>query len=124
DSQTTFIVVVTNEQGCTDTAEVTVRFGNPSCEEPYLFVPNTFTPNGDGLNDHLFVRGLFIEEMLFIVYDRWGMEVFRTLTKQEGWDGTYKGTPLSTDVFGYYLEVTCGDGRHFSKKGNVTLLRN
>ncbi len=124
DSQTTFMVVVTNEQGCTDTAEVTVRFGNPSCEEPYLFVPNTFTPNGDGLNDRLFVRGLFIEEMIFIVYDRWGMEVFRTVNKQEGWDGTYKGTPLSTDVFGYYLEVTCGDGRHFAKKGNVTLLRN
>lgn len=121
---TTYRVTVTDDQGCTGTAEVSVRLASAICEDPYIFVPNTFTPNADQLNDRLYVRGNFIDELYFIIYDRWGNEVFRTRDKEEGWDGTYQGKLMSSGVFGYYLEARCYDGNVFVRKGNVTLLRN
>lgn len=124
EAPTTYQVTVTDQQGCTAVAEVGVRLASAICEDPYIFVPNTFTPNGDALNDRLYVRGNFIDELYFIVYDRWGNEVFRTRDKEEGWDGTYQGKLMSSGVFGYYLEARCYDGNVFVRKGNVTLLRN
>lgn len=121
---TTYTVVATDFWGCTGSADVTVRIASAICEDPYIFVPNTFTPNSDNLNDRLFVRGHYIDVLYFIVYDRWGNEVFRTYDKDIGWDGTYKGTALNTDVFGYYLEARCFGGEIYRTKGNVTLLRN
>lgn len=124
DSISTYYVYVTDEAGCRGMDSVLVRYASQICDDPYIFVPNTFTPNGDGKNDLLFARGPFIDEVVFIIYNRWGNEVFRTRDKRIGWDGTYKGEPLSSDVFGYYLEVKCHDGETFTKKGNVTLLQN
>lgn len=124
DSISTFYIYVTDEAGCRGLDSVLVRYASQICDDPYIFVPNTFTPNGDGVNDLLFARGPFIDEILFIIYNRWGNEVFRTRDKRVGWDGTYQGSALSSDVFGYYLEVKCHDGESFSKKGNVTLLQN
>ena len=121
---TTYTVVVTDDSGCTASADVLVRLATTICEAPYIFVPNTFTPNGDGLNDILLVRGPFVDELLFIIYDRWGNEVFRSTDRNEGWDGTFQGQALGNDVFGYYLEARCFDGELFNLKGNVTLLRN
>ena len=124
DSTTTYTVIVTDMQGCTGSDQVTVRLAIPICEDPYIFVPNTFTPNNDGNNDVLFVRGGFIDEMWFIIHDRWGNQVFESRDPDLGWDGRYQGQLLSTDVFGYYLEVRCFNGETFTHRGNVTLLRN
>lgn len=121
---TSYKVLVTDSYGCTNTTEVLVRLATTICKSPYIFVPNTFTPNGDGLNDLLFVRGPFVDELLFIIYDRWGNEVFRTTDRDHGWDGKFRGQILGNDVFGFYLEARCFDGELFKQKGNVTLLRN
>lgn len=121
---TTYSVTVTDAAGCTATTQVLVRLATTICEAPYIFVPNTFTPNDDGLNDLLFVRGPFVDELLFIIYDRWGNEVFKSTDPEQGWDGTFRGQILGNDVFGYYLEARCFDGEIFRLKGNVTLLRN
>jgi gliding motility-associated-like protein len=86
-------------------------------------VPNAFSPNNDGKNDVLYVRGNFIQTMYFTVYDRWGQKMFETRNQNEGWDGTYKGKKLDPAVFGWYVEGTCEVGEKFFKKGNVTLLR-
>ena len=119
---TTYTVQVTNQANCTNEASLTI-FVNPTfCEEPYIFVPSAFTPNGDGENDVLYVRGVFIDELEFIIYDRWGDKVFETRSQEIGWDGTRNGKQLSSGVFGYYLRVVCSNGEIFRKQGNITLI--
>lgn len=120
---TTYRVKVTDAQGCSATALVTVVVRAPECREPFIYVPNGFSPNGDGRNDVLFVRGTGIDELYFVVYDRWGEKVFETTSQDIGWDGRFRGKTLNSDVFGYYLRVRCFNGEDFFKKGNVTLLR-
>ena len=69
------------------------------------------------------MRGNFIREVYFTVYDRWGQQVFETRDIGTGWDGTFNGTKLDPAVFGWYVEGTCAAGEKFFKKGNVTILR-
>ena len=88
-----------------------------------IFIPNVFSPNSDGNNDVLYVRSNHIEELTFIVYNRWGEKVFESKDISYGWDGRYKGEKLNPAVFVYYVEGTFSDGVPFSKKGNVTLVR-
>ena len=88
-----------------------------------LFIPDAFSPNSDGNNDKLFVRGNNIQELYFAVYDRWGEKVFETIDKNNGWDGTYKGNQLSGAVFVYYCMGKYMDGVEFKQKGDVTLVR-
>ena len=93
------------------------------CEDPYIFVPNAFSPNGDGLNDILYVRGNVLEKVDFAIYDRWGEKLFETKDKNIGWDGTFRGKPCSPDVYVYYLDANCIGGERYQHKGNVTLIR-
>lgn len=120
---TIYTVKVTDFNGCTgtDTVQVTVR--QPECDMPYIFIPNAFTPNGDGNNDVLYVRGVIIDEMQLLIYNRWGEKVFESNIQSSGWDGTFKNKELPPDVYGYYLFVRCENGDTLTKKGNITLLR-
>ncbi|NBW72595.1 MAG: gliding motility-associated C-terminal domain-containing protein [Flavobacteriia bacterium] len=93
------------------------------CEEPYVFIPNAFSPNGDDNNDVLLVRGIFIEKMIFRIFDRWGELVFESENPQIGWDGTFRGKKLDPDVYDFYLDVTCYNGLKSITKGNVTLMK-
>jgi len=93
-----------------------------SCES-ILFVPNIFSPNGDGQNDILFVRGEYIQEIIFRIYDRWGEKIFESNDINNGWDGNYKGKPLAVGVYTYYVKVKLNDGNDDIKKGNVSLVR-
>ncbi len=120
---TTYTVTVTDDRGCTSTAEVTIYLKMFLCEEPFLFIPNAFTPDGDGMNDIFRIRGNSITDVYLIVYNRWGEKVFETRDLETGWDGTFRGKQLPPDVFGYYLEIVCFGGEEFRKKGNVTLIR-
>lgn len=122
-STTDYVIVVTDEYGCrkTDTVHIFVR--DVICEEPYVFVPNAFSPNGDGKNDVLYVRGEVITSVKFEVFDRWGEKVFSTTSLADGWNGIFRGEPCEPGVYDYYLEVTCMGQKQFFKKGNVTLLR-
>jgi gliding motility-associated-like protein len=120
---TTYTVNVTDNNGCKVEKDVTVYILYTPCSSTNLYVPNAFSPNNDGKNDVLYVRGNFIQTMYFTVYDRWGQKMFETRNQNEGWDGTYKGKKLDPAVFGWYVEGTCEVGERFFKKGNVTLLR-
>ena len=120
---TNYVVTVTDENGCQNTAVVTVNIREGFCDFPYIFVPSGFTPNNDGENDVLFVRGEFIETLTFIIYDRWGDKVFETTNLTTGWDGNKNGQALPPGVFGYYLNVTCKNGDTYQRQGNVTLIR-
>lgn len=87
------------------------------------FVPQVFSPNGDGENDILYVRGFKILSLKFIVYNRWGEKVFETTDKNIGWDGNYKGKDAQSSVYVYYLDAEVEDYGRYTQKGNVTLMR-
>jgi gliding motility-associated-like protein len=121
---TTYTVEVTDlATGCRSSASIEVKVKDVICDEPYVYLPNAFTPNGDGLNDVLKVEGFNVEELYMAVYDRWGEKVFETNSLDHGWDGSFRGQTISGDVYGYYLKVKCPGGLEFFKKGNITVLR-
>lgn len=119
----TYNVMITDENGCEANEVVEVRVLQSNCVEPFIFVPNAFTPNGDGINDILYVRGYSVTDVFFIIYNRWGEKVFETDKIDRGWDGRHKDEKICPDVYGYYLEVECFGGERFVKKGNVTVLK-
>ena len=96
---------------------------SPINPENELFIPNIFTPNGDGQNEVFRVRGENIEKLTLLVYNRWGNKVFEGNDPQAAWDGTYNKQPCAEGVYYYVADVTFTDGRTESRKGSVTLLR-
>jgi gliding motility-associated-like protein len=121
---TTFAVRgVRRPSGCMALDTIQIILKDVICGEPLIFLPNAFTPNGDGENDVLFLRSSVVADVYFAIYNRWGEKVFDTHDLATGWDGTYKGEALPPDVFGFYLKATCFDGAEFTKKGNITLIR-
>jgi gliding motility-associated-like protein len=120
---TTYIVTIVDSLGCSRTATITIYVISTDCGGDAVFVPNTFTPNGDGKNDVLYVRSNSITELYFAVYNRWGELVFETRDLHKGWDGTYKGMKVDPAVFAWYVKGTCNTGDEFFKKGNVTIIK-
>ena len=120
---TTYIVEITGELGCVTERSIEVVVTDLECREPFVFIPNAFTPNGDNENDVLYVRGSNVEEVFMTVYNRWGEKMFETNDKSIGWDGTFKNKQLPPDVYGYYMQVKCFNGMEYFKKGNITLIR-
>ena len=88
-----------------------------------LFVAEAFSPNGDGANDVLFVRGNAVAELDFRVYNRWGQKVFESHDVNHGWDGTFNGKQLNSEVFVYYVHATTKYGEVIEIKGDVSLVR-
>lgn len=120
----TYTVAVTDEFGCTLSKQVEVEVEPLICGEPLVFIPNTFTPNGDGKNDVLYVRSGILENFVLRIYNRWGELLFETTSLEKGWNGTFKGKYCEQGVYDYYFEGTCLNGDTFQKRGNVTILYN
>jgi gliding motility-associated-like protein len=112
-------VVAFNPAGCPDTAciDVTVKI------IPGADVPNAFSPNGDGKNDRVFIRGFGIAKISWRIYSRWGELVYFSNDYLQSWDGTFKGKLLPQDVYHYVLDLEFSDGKKAIKKGDITLLR-
>jgi gliding motility-associated-like protein len=112
-------LVATNATGCSDTTctpiDATVEVG--------YSVPNAFTPNGDGVNDRIFVRGFGITKVSLQIFNRWGELVFATTDMNTGWDGYFKGKLQAQDVYHYSAVVEFYTGEKSAKKGDITLLR-
>lgn len=108
-----------NNQGCVDDTCMEVQ----TIIVPDVDVPNAFTPNGDGINDFVRVRGFGIIKMNWQIYNRWGVKVFESSSINNGWDGKYKGTLQPQEVYNYVLSVEFSDGTKYQKKGDITLLR-
>ena len=88
-----------------------------------LGIPTAFTPNGDGLNDVLYVEGSGFEDMVLQIYNRFGELVFETTDKNMGWDGTVNGIKQEIEVYTYYLKVVFVDKSVVQESGNITLLK-
>ena len=86
-------------------------------------VPTGFTPNGDGANDKLFVKGGPFNKMIFRVYNNWGEKIFETTDQTNGWDGTKNGVEQPVGVYVWTLEVDLYNNRTVKKNGDVTLMR-
>lgn len=112
-------LVVYNNSGCSDTSCQAINVTINSV----LDVPNAFSPNGDGNNDKIYVRGFGIDKMTWRIYNRWGTLVYESSDPSEGWDGTYKGKPQPQDVYHYTLIVQFSSKERITKKGDITLLR-
>jgi gliding motility-associated-like protein len=93
------------------------------CFTDKIYVPNIFSPNGDGNNDILFVRSEYIQSLTFKVYNRWGETVFEGKDINEGWNGEQKGKRCDPAVFVWYLEAVMTNGSVVTLSGNVTLVR-
>jgi len=126
---TTYYLTITGNNGCEKTDSVIVTIHIP-CGE--IYVPDAFSPNGDGLNDNLYpmINSSCYQTITFRIFDRWGNIVFDSQSAQWGnvranysWDGTYMGKMLNDDVFVYLLQITLTDGTAIIKKGNVSLVR-
>ncbi len=126
EASTLFRVVFRDENNCLTTDTVYIKVKEVICGDPYVYVPNAFSPNADGNNDYFkpYYPLALVTELYFAVYDRWGNIIFETTDiNSSGWDGTYKGESLATDVYVFWLKARCLNGEVYNHKGNVTLLR-
>ncbi len=119
-----YVVSATDLNGCTAMDSITMNLIE-GCGSDLIVMPNAFTPDGDGLNDILYVRGSSLNRLeTFKVFARNGELVFQSDNLSVGWDGTYNGQVVSTGVYVYYVEAYCElDNRIIVKKGNVTLIK-
>ncbi|SFW80137.1 gliding motility-associated C-terminal domain-containing protein [Chitinophaga sancti] len=88
-----------------------------------IYVPNAFTPNGDGLNDIFKAEGNTIAAIDMMVFNQWGELIFHSMTLGSGWDGTYNGKKQPTGVYMYTIRVIQNDQTIITKKGSINLLR-
>ena len=120
----THTVTAEDEVGCRDSR--TFEIDKEGCS---FYVPNTFTPNRDGVNDVFKIypyEGFKGEIRLFEVFDRWGNTVYRAQNfdaDKSGWDGTFKGKKLNPGVFVYHIIVASQEQKTDSFSGTITLLR-
>ena len=123
DSVGTYTVelIIVDSDGCIDTVVQVIEI----LYERVVYVPNIFAPNNnDPLESNkLFVSGIGVTSLNFIIYDRWGEKVFETTDKTKRWDGRLNGTALPSDSYGYYIEVVLPDGTEQILKGDILLVR-
>lgn len=116
-----YSLLVAGRNGCTTRDELIVR---KNC---YMDIPNSFTPDGDGINDYFFPRQLLasgITSFSMVVFNRWGEVIFKTnLAEGSGWDGRFNDKEQPVGVYLYQLHVTFQNGQVEYYDGNITLLR-
>ncbi len=122
---TTYTVTVTDSNSCTnrDVVQVIVL-----CQGNKIFMPNTFSPNGDGANDMFYPRGTGLDRVKSLrVFNRWGEVVFEqrdfpTNNAAFGWNGMYKGKKALPDVYVYQVEIFCENSEVIRFEGNIALI--
>ena len=123
---TQYRVEAVNPGGCiaTDMLTVTVL-----CNGANVFIPNTFSPNGDGVNEMFYPRGTGLFNIKSAkIFNRWGELVFESQHMKPndasgGWNGTFKGKQLPGDVFVYLFEIECENNEVLVYKGDIALIR-
>ena len=121
-----YTVIVTDSNNCTDTASILIK---TVCNDENYFIPNTFSPNNDGVNDYFYPRGRSIYNIQSMrVFNRWGQIVFQRQnfpanSEAMGWDGTFNGHPAPSDAYVYIVEVICNNAQVIALQGTVTLVR-
>jgi len=115
-------LTATSAQGCVTVTERVVTVRPPNDD---IFVPNAFSPNGDGSNDMFRVYGLQAPQQFQLqIYSRWGIKLYESTDFSAGWDGNANGgSPSPEGVYVFYLKVTTSTGKPLERSGSITLLR-
>jgi len=125
-NSTEYYVTVTDNNSCKASDSIFVK---TICNSQNYFLPNTFSPNGDGVNDYFYPRGTSLYNVQSLtVFNRWGQMVFQRRdfpanAENMGWDGTFNGRPAPADAYVYIVEVICDNSQVVALHGSVTLLR-
>lgn len=114
-----YVIETINEFGCKAKDDVCIEITTNSG----VFIPNAFSPNGDGLNEVFLVYGYSISDVTMDIFDRWGERLFSSTDQKLGWDGTYKGKPCTNDSYVYKVSYKGLDGKKQYKTGHVTINR-
>ncbi|HWB62386.1 MAG TPA: gliding motility-associated C-terminal domain-containing protein [Chitinophagales bacterium] len=114
-----YTVTVTMNGLCTLSASATIMV----LQDVNVFVPSSFSPNGDGNNDLFYIYGKNIKQLNLKVYNRWGEKVFESNGQYIGWDGTYKGVVQPEGVYVYETNIVFLNNKTFFKSGSLTLVR-
>jgi gliding motility-associated-like protein len=120
-ASTTYTVTGKDQNGCTDSSFVTVDVTQNG--KSGYYIPNAFTPNGDGLNDCFGIKNWGqIQFLEFAIFNRYGQKVFYTENPSGCWDGTFNGQQQPSGNYIYYIKATtvCGS---VDKKGTVLLIK-
>jgi gliding motility-associated-like protein len=123
---TTYTIKVTDANGCINKDDINIIV---VCNDKNVFIPNTFSPNNDGINDWFYPRGTGLFKIQSMrIFNRWGEMVFQKANlfpndQFAGWDGKYNGKLQTTDVYTYIIEIVCENSQIMSYKGNITLIQ-
>jgi gliding motility-associated-like protein len=107
------LIASNGNQLCNDTAKVIIEL------KPFIYVPNVFSPNGDGQNDFFFINYRGYKNLNMIIFNRWGNKLFETSSPGVGWDGT----GASEGTYYYIVTGVGNDDKKFEAKGYLTLVR-
>ena len=122
----TYTLTIVNNNGCKISAKIKINVDKARA----IYIPNVFTPNGDGENDIFMIYAGDLSQIkqvnTFMIYDRWGETIFKAadfgpMDPQSGWDGTFKGETMNPQVFVYWAEIEFIDGLKVMYKGDVAL---
>ncbi len=113
-------IVVRALGGCTQAISTPVTASTYSEE---VFVPNSFTPNGDGNNDLIKVYATGIRTLKFMIFNQWGQKVYEGTDPQGGWNGKQNGKDAPMGVYMYTATVVLHNGAEINKKGSINLIR-
>jgi gliding motility-associated-like protein len=110
---------IENQYGCKDSTEKLLRI------DPYfiVYIPNTFTPDGDGRNDKFFVKGIGIMEIQYFIFDRWGNRIWEGYNLDSAWDGTYKGETVQIDTYVYKIKIKDVFDKWHTYHGHVNVVK-
>jgi len=117
-----YTLLLTDAFNCSANETYTLAPAASPCNQGAM-VPDIFSPNGDNINDVLYVYGKNIKDIVFVIYSRFGNKLFESTDMGIGWDGKYNGVEMPSGVYAYYLIVTFNDGSADIKHGDVTLVR-
>jgi gliding motility-associated-like protein len=126
DNDINYRLTITNNYGCSATDTISYRI---FCQADQVFIPNAFSPDGDGINDQVYVMGKGVSKVKsFRIFTRFGALIYEKANfdindPTTGWDGRINGVAASPDVYVYTAEVLCTGGSSFTYKGNITLFR-
>ena len=121
DPITATITASPDNNGCVGAEDSYVIVVKPLNKD--VFVPNVFSPNGDGKNDVLYVYGNYIDKIEMRIFNQWGEQIQVINSRTRGWDGTHRGKPQPVGVYVYVLKAVLANGKSVEMKGSITLLR-
>lgn len=116
-ASSTYYLTVLGVNGCYSYDTISVFFDGA------IYVPNSFTPDGDGINDIFYAYGIDIKEFEMYIFDRWGEKLFYSDDMEDGWNGTYKGTLVKNDTYVWKVIFKDVLDKRGELIGTVTLIR-